>query len=223
MIEERQPFSRLSTYLRFWTCIYDNQWWNLLLAIHNHSEQYTSGLSHQVNVLHSWFVKWSSGHRRRNIFLNIVELSEHCPILLCRSSIGRGLEWCRYASPPNFGYWGIKEVCGGHCEKMAYLLLLSSARALYFLQDGWIILWDSEWGFSRVKYLPPQFQWSISASCTAATEINGIVRVAIQSLSMGILWFDVSEDSSKCMLTIILSNAPVVDLTGYISRSEGAY
>ena len=77
---------------------------------------------------------------------------------------------------------------------------LSSGKVLFFMQDGWIMLWDKEDGLQRVKYLPPQFQWSISAGCTSAIVLNGVIRVAIQSLAAGVFWFDVDmENLSECI------------------------
>jgi GPI inositol-deacylase, winged helix domain len=73
--------------------------------------------------------------------------------------------------------------------------LLPSGKCLYFLQDGWIMLWDNELGYNRIKYLPPRYRWSISSCCTAATELNGVIRVAIQSLSMGLFWFDIEIEN----------------------------
>lgn len=76
---------------------------------------------------------------------------------------------------------------------------LLSGKVLFFLQDGWIALWDKAYGLEQVKYLPPQYQWSISASCTSATEAGGVIRVVIQSLVMGVFWFDICiENLSAC-------------------------
>jgi hypothetical protein len=66
-----------------------------------------------------------------------------------------------------------------------------SGRVVYFLQDGCIALFDPRRGLRRIKYLPSQFQWSMSHSCVTANEIGGIIRIAIQSLSVGVFWFDV--------------------------------
>ena len=77
---------------------------------------------------------------------------------------------------------------------------LPSGKVLYFMQDGWVALWDNERGLTRVKYLPPLYQWSIAASCTTARERDGVIRVGIHSLTIGVLWFDIdsSDDIFEC-------------------------
>ena len=62
-------------------------------------------------------------------------------------------------------------------------------------QDGWVILWHAERCMKRIKYLPPQYQWSISASCTSASEREGKIFVAVQSLSMGLFWFAIESEA----------------------------
>ena len=77
---------------------------------------------------------------------------------------------------------------------------LPSGKVLYFMQDGWVALWDNDCGLTRVKYLPPLYQWSIAASCTTARERNGVIRVGVHSLTMGVFWFDIdsSDELFEC-------------------------
>jgi hypothetical protein len=98
-----------------------------------------------------------------------------------------------------------------HSQKLALprwhnCQLFPSGKAIYFSQDGWVMLWDNERGFLRVKYLPKIFQWGISSGCTAAIESEGSIRVAVQSLMMGLLWFDIEVNDSKCMLLFRRAN-----------------
>ena len=78
---------------------------------------------------------------------------------------------------------------------------LPSGKVVYFLQDGWIAVWDKSEGLQRMKYLPPQYQWSISAGCTAVWEGESSVRVVIHSLRMGIFWFEIDiECETGCKI-----------------------
>ena len=70
--------------------------------------------------------------------------------------------------------------------------LLPSGRVIYFSDDGWIRLWDEKSGMNRLKYLCEQHRWSHATNCTSVVEVGDTIRIAILSLGLGLLWFDIN-------------------------------
>ena len=68
--------------------------------------------------------------------------------------------------------------------------LLPSGKIIYFSNDGWIKLWDKNSGVSRLKYVSVQHQWA-DKNCTSVVEAGDIIRIAIFSPFLGLVWFDV--------------------------------
>ena len=69
--------------------------------------------------------------------------------------------------------------------------LLPSGRIIYFLNDGWVTLWDKDVDVSRVKYLAPLNKSPISTGHTAVMELDTFIRVVVQDISNGLLCFDI--------------------------------